>query len=295
MILFSGFIDFFRKKGNKSKYCVLLEENMAKLGFLCGILMIYFVNDINGQSGTYYEQIGVGTSCQRGTQYIYGLNINVEANYQDLFIPNGITSGGIGPEDYVYRTTLCGGIDTNCGNNIALERVVRNAPETCNQSVATWNSSNENLILHMVTFDENPFKQKGVFIEVENRPAPAGLNCPFEYSIVNYDILCQPNITGVILTGITEDLSNCTFTISMLSKDACLNWSYNEDNNDNNNKISAGTIMIVVVIVIVLLYCVLGCAKNSFCHGRLGFDAIPNKLFWTKLFKYTKVYIILFI
>ena len=41
-------------------------------------------------------------------------------------------------------------------------------------------------------------------------------------------------------------------------------------------------------VVVLLTYLILGCAYNSFYHGRVGIDAIPNKSGWSQLWRYFK-------
>lgn len=44
----------------------------------------------------------------------------------------------------------------------------------------------------------------------------------------------------------------------------------------------------ILAVVVSVTYCILGCAYNSFYHGRVGMDAIPNKDSWTSCTRYTR-------
>ena len=107
---------------------------------------------------------------------------------------------------------------------------------------------------------------------------------------------------GLCATGMwhcdlnTGTLSDTLDILQVVCWIGCLWWLWSRcidlvDYNpivDQLNGLSGGSIFLIMFVVVMVTYCILGCAYNSFYHGRVGMDAVPNKDTWTDCMRYNK-------
>ena len=84
----------------------------------------------------------------------------------------------------------------------------------------------------------------------------------------------------------------CSWNVTVRSRYGCFDFiPYTPSNGGGGSEmsnLSGGSVFLIIFIVILLTYLILGCAYNSFYHGRVGMDAVPNKDTWTQIVRYTR-------
>ena len=115
------------------------------------------------------------------------------------------------------------------------------------------------------------------------------VSCLNQHSIVNYQILCAPDTNWTHLSY-SENKTNCNWNVTLRSQYGCFDIVDLEPSNsdDSFNCLSAGSVFIILFFVGTMSYCILGCAYNSFYHGRVGMEAVPNSEKWIHFCRYTR-------
>jgi len=222
-----------------------------------------------------YVNIGQGQSCNGSStvedvHYIYDLQSLRDSQ------PEGWEYNG-------YHITVCGPLlDAFCNGDWCFEQYLMQN-NTCIEGITRWDTTSINYyaIVNMTSVDGIT---SGVRVSIVDNMTYHE-ECNVNYSTINYDIYCSHNAT--VVQEVKEDTSNCTWEIIMLSPNGCLNYELVTITNNDDN-LSVGSIILLIVFVTFFVYLILGCAYNSFYHGRVGFDAFPNKNGWIKCFRFTK-------
>ena len=107
--------------------------------------------------------------------------------------------------------------------------------------------------------------------------------------IVNYNIICdEGGGTWPENLSVIENMTTCDWNITIQSSLGCWQYSAINSNDNSTDNLSPGSVFLIIFIVIILTYIILGCAYNSFYHGRVGMDAVPNKDSWTQFSRYCR-------
>ena len=128
----------------------------------------------------------------------------------------------------------------------------------------------------------------GLRVSVENYGEFGNITCLNDRSAVYYDIICDPEGETCGNTTFTENITRCNWNVTIRSELGCWKCSTYNSSSGSSTNLSAGSVFLIIFIVVVLTYIILGCAYNSFYHGRVGMDAIPNKNAWAQLTRYTR-------
>lgn len=116
-------------------------------------------------------------------------------------------------------------------------------------------------------------------------------NCTNGLSLVHYILMCNESVDEYEITDVNENVENCVWNFTFDTKYACVkvvDISSDGRSDGSFNDLSGGSIFIIILVVCLITYLILGCAFNSFYHGRVGMDAVPNKTMWIMVAKYTK-------
>ena len=128
----------------------------------------------------------------------------------------------------------------------------------------------------------------GLRVSVENYGEVGNLSCLNDRSAVYYDIICDPEGGTWGDTTFQENVTRCNWNVTINSTFGCWKYSTYNPSSGSSTTLSAGSVFLIIFIVVVLTYIILGCAYNSFYHGRVGMDAIPNKNSWAQFTRYIR-------
>jgi len=214
-------------------------------------------------------------------------------NVTSLYDPQGTgkPDSNLLPKHY-YQFSVCGDLaNPTCPGKWCFEEVAVANHANCVGGIAQWNSDYNNTITYFGVFNDtlpnnlNVYNTTALLISVTTLGQSRNLSnlCPDQDAMVNYNYLCS---STTVYSGIHENHSECVFNVSYLSPLGCVTVTVVSSSDDD--ELSGGTIFLIVVILLALAYLILGCAYNSFYHGRVGMDAFPNKDSWTLCCRYVK-------
>jgi len=183
-----------------------------------------------------------------------------------------------------YHFTLCGNLDiTECSGEWCFEQINSTINTSCVAGIAEWTVSDQSDIRYYGSFDisENATKVNSVALTIVVThvvPNNSALKCPHNVATVNYNVICAID-QSTFVTSVWENYTICVWNASYRSSYGCLTAAIPTSSSDSDD-LSAGSIILIVAVLVALAYLILGCAYNSFYHGRVGMDALPNKDSW---------------
>lgn len=130
--------------------------------------------------------------------------------------------------------------------------------------------------------------QEGIRIIVLDHSTKPNMTCPNDRSTIVYDIVCNKDQGTWGRLTVSENSTLCDWNVTIDSSLGCWEYSTISSSDTSSDNLSAGSVFLIIFIVVLLTYIILGCAYNSFYHGRVGMDAIPNKDTWSQFSRYTR-------
>eukprot|EP01084_Bolivina_argentea_P286286 491089_1 len=262
------------------------------------LLLLSIIVDIIISQTALEIQIGNGESCTGKSGSIQQQpNKQIAYDLRNLYDPNGFLVGERGIySNKSLRMSICGHMtpnQTSCGqpdSKWCFEEV--NKDESCIVGIANWeqNSETGSLIEYAAMFRTTEVNEESIFgvrVSVLDYGQYGNISCLNKHSIVNYFILCAPD-TNWTHMSFSQNRSECDWNVTLRSQYGCFDIIHYNDSSSTFTNLSAGSVFLIIFIVILLTYCILGCAYNSFYHGRVGMDAIPNKQKWSNLGRYSQ-------
>jgi len=247
-----------------------------------------------------YVKVGLGTTCigTSGSLSDIGLpDQQIEYDLTPMHDPAGrtIPDNNLGPNKFLTMT-ICGSLNgegSACGNTDQWCFEETHTNGTCIKGVANWEENFEygSVIEYEAIFDTAGYKQQdgvGFRVTVSDHSPKYNITCPRDQAIINYDIICDPEHGTWGTTTFTENATNCNWNVTIRSSLGCFQYSPIGSGSNSSDNLSAGSVFLIIFIVIFLTYVILGCAYNSFYHGRVGMDAVPNKDTWAQFSRYTR-------
>jgi len=245
-----------------------------------------------------YVPIGVGTSCEgrSGSLSEFGVNDKqIAYDLSHIYEPMGHVIGESGISgNKSLRMSICGVISNEeacgAGDGTWCFEEVRSNDGSCIAGIASWGDQDTTgtSIEYQAMFDSTDISDEsalGIRVTVSDS-GQYNITCPNQMSIVNYDIICATD-TNWTHMSYQENRTLCNWNVTLRSTWGCFDLiDYSSGNAING--LSGGSILLILTVVMSVTYCILGCAYNSFYHGRVGMDAVPNKDSWTNCARYTK-------
>eukprot|EP00484_Ammonia_sp_Unknown_P030440 CAMPEP_0197037342 /NCGR_PEP_ID=MMETSP1384-20130603/14580_1 /TAXON_ID=29189 /ORGANISM="Ammonia sp." /LENGTH=280 /DNA_ID=CAMNT_0042467633 /DNA_START=23 /DNA_END=862 /DNA_ORIENTATION=+ len=271
---------------------------MSSLPWLSVILYLSIATQ--SQEPELFVKIGNGASCEglsgSLSEYGYTADEQISFDLNELY-----DSTGISMQDSSSNTQLQMSI---CGHIISEQSACATSEHdwcfeqteldgTCIAGIARWEQSAEsgNLIAYEAMFSTSDIRKDSV-LGIRVSVLDFGqwhINCTNEHSIVNYDVLCS-TASHSNWSHVSSNFSRCNWNVTVSSPAGCFEFVAldNGGGSTSDTQLSVGSVFLIIFVVALLTYCILGCAYNSFYHGREVMDAIPNKDSWKKLAKYTR-------
>jgi len=263
------------------------------------LLLISMIIDMSVSQDPAMEiEIGRGESCiGRSGSLKQRPDKEIAYDLYKLYDPNGVLVGESGIySNKSLRMSICGQMTnaaTSCDGEQWCFEEVNNTNNECIAGIANWIDDPEagNVIEYAAMFNSTEVNEASV-MGIRVTVIDIGqyhLNCTNDQSIVNYLIHCATDTNWTHLS-FRQNRTTCDWNVTLRSQYGCFNIiDYNSGGgSDAITNLSAGSVFLIIFVVLLLTYCILGCAYNSFYHGRVGMDAIPNKDRWSNTIKYSR-------
>ncbi len=106
---------------------------------------------------------------------------------------------------------------------------------------------------------------------------------------VNYELICidDQNDDTILIPSVISNDTSCVYNITIMSKWSCANIMQSNKDEDFIDELSAGSIILLISVIAFVLYLFIGCGYKGCIYGRVGFDAMPNKIMWIRFIRYT--------
>lgn len=269
------------------------------LTLLCSFNLLFITCVVSTDPSIFYYFLDHGTDCVgNGTED--KMSIQIFYDIRNVYRSEGWVETHSFTSKRYYRFTLCGSLaNTTCEGDWCFEEVNKTANGTyiCAEGLSNWEESKNTTIGYYAMFNSNDTTTAvdpiGLHVQIADT-YQKNKDCPNHISELNYNLFCDSSTNKTSFVSLYENYTRCVWNISIRTPYACLTWETIVPNPSNNGstssiaQLSGGSIFVIIVVVLVLMYLILGCAYNSFYHGRVGCDAIPNKQFWTNIARYTK-------